>query len=215
MTLPQGGRALLIRLSALGDVLFALETLASLKRETTCGALLRRPDVGHGDLTALEKLDRMQYLHLAHNRVVDLEPIGGLKNLRSLYLSHNKLKDLSPIAGLDKVWSLYVDGNRITSLEPLSKMKWLSSLDLRGNQVKNLKPLNTLTELKYLVIEKNQISDVSPLLEMAKKDAEGEQRFAPFWRLYVANNPLSDESKEHLDKIKKLGGRVTEDAIPE
>jgi ADP-heptose:LPS heptosyltransferase len=37
MQLPQGARVLLVRLSALGDVLFALETLASLVRE--------RPDV--------------------------------------------------------------------------------------------------------------------------------------------------------------------------
>ncbi|MBL9079704.1 MAG: glycosyltransferase family 9 protein [Planctomycetes bacterium] len=35
--LPRGGRALVVRLSALGDVLFALETVAALKRE--------RPDV--------------------------------------------------------------------------------------------------------------------------------------------------------------------------
>jgi len=168
-----------------------------------------------GDLTALAKLERLQYLHLAHNRIVDVEPISGLKNLRSLYLSDNKIKDLQPLAELEKVWSLYLDNNQVKSLKPIAKMKWLSSLDLRQNRLKDLEPLSSLTELKYLAIEKNQISDLSTLLRMAEKDAASEQRFAPFWRIYLADNPLSDEAKAQLKKIQKLGGRISEKAIPE
>lgn len=94
-------------------------------------------------------------------------------------------------------------------------MNWLSSLDVRKNKIKDLAPLKSLTELKYLVIEGNEIEDVTPLLEMARKDAEGETRFSPFWRLYVANNPLTDDAKKQLEEIAKLGGRVSHDAIPE
>ena len=168
-----------------------------------------------GDLTALKGLERIQYLHLADNRVVDLEPIAGLKNLRSLYLSNNKIKDLEPIAGLDKIWSLYIDGNRVKTLEHLAKLKWLSSLDLRKNAIEDLSELMPLTELKYLAIGKNKISDLSPLVKMAQKDAKGDQRFSPFWRIYTGDNPLSDAAKQQMGQLKELGGRVFEEPIKE
>jgi len=166
-----------------------------------------------GDLTALTNLDRIQYLHLADNRIVDLEPLQGLSNLRTLYLSNNKVKDLQPIAKLEKIWSLSLDGNRVHSLEPITKMKWLSSLDLRGNGLKDIGPVSSLTELKYLVIEGNQLEDLSTLVEMAKKDAEGDRRFSPFWRIYLANNPFKDDSKDQIKKIVELGGRVFDESI--
>lgn len=161
-----------------------------------------------GDLTAIKKLDRIQYLHLADNRIVDLEPLSGLRNLRTLYLSNNKVRDLSPIASLEKIWSLSLDGNRVASLDPIRKMKWLSSLDVRGNGLSDIKPIVNLSELKYLVIENNQLKELSPLVEMAKADAEGDRRFSPFWRIYLAGNPLEDDAKESIAEIVKLGGRV-------
>ena len=131
-----------------------------------------------------------------------------------MYLSNNKVKDLAPLADLEKIWSLSLDGNRVHSLEPLQKMKWLSSLDLRGNGLETLDPLAKLTELKYLVIEGNKIADLSTLVEMATKDAEGERRFSPFWRIYLAENPLEEEAKKQIPEIVKLGGRVFEEPIP-
>ena len=120
------------------------------------------------------------------------------------------------LEGLEKIWSLYVDGNRIAVLRPLSKLKWLSSLDLRKNQIQDLSPLAELSELKYLAIEKNEITDLTVLVQMAEKDAEGEQRFAPFWRIYVAGNPLSEKANsEQLERLKELGGRVSEEPIPD
>ena len=92
-------------------------------------------------------------------------------------------------------------------------MKWLSSLDLRNNGLKDLEPLGSLTELMYLAIEKNQISDLSTLVKMAEKDAAGDQRFSPFWRIYLADNPLSDDAKAQLEKIKELGGRIFDTSV--
>ena len=44
---------------------------------------------------------------------------------------------------------------------------------------------------------------------MAKKDNEGEKRFAPFWRIYLSGNPLSDAAKgAQVDELKKIGARV-------
>jgi hypothetical protein len=44
---------------------------------------------------------------------------------------------------------------------------------------------------------------------MAKKDAAGPKNFAPYWNLYLAGNPLSDEAKtKQIEELKKLGVRV-------
>ena len=55
----------------------------------------------------------------------------------------------------------------------------------------------------------NQIADISPLVELAQTDAEGDRRFAAFWRLYLSDNPLSDASKtEGLEALRKAGVRL-------
>jgi internalin A len=134
--------------------------------------------------------------------------------MRSLYLSHNKITDLSPLEGLSKVWSLYLAGNKVADLKPIAKLKWLSSLDLRDTGISDLTALADLTELKFLMLEKNSITDLKVLLEMAKKDAEGDQRFAPFWRIYLADNPLSDAAKTQIEELKKLGARISLERTP-
>jgi hypothetical protein len=45
---------------------------------------------------------------------------------------------------------------------------------------------------------------------MARKDSEGEKRFAPFWRIYLRSNPLSDEAKTaQVEQLKEFGCRIT------
>ena len=49
-------------------------------------------------------------------------------------------------------------------------------------------------------------------MKWAKADAAKEKRFAPYLRLYVAGNPLSDDAKtKQLAELKKIGVRL-EDA---
>ena len=59
-----------------------------------------------------------------------------------------------------------------------------------------------------MFLNNNKIKDLAPLVEAAKKDFEGQKRFAPFWRLYVGDNPLSDEAKKQLEELKRYGKRV-------
>jgi hypothetical protein len=48
------------------------------------------------------------------------------------------------------------------------------------------------------------------LVEMAEKDVSGEQRFAPFWNLFLGGNPLSDEAKEtQVNRLRELGAKVS------
>ena len=48
------------------------------------------------------------------------------------------------------------------------------------------------------------------LVEMAKADNEGQKRFSPFWKIYLAGNPLSDGVKAQVETLKSLGARITE-----
>ncbi len=161
------------------------------------------------DIKPIEGLTKLQYVHLASNEISDLAPLSKLENLRSLYLSKNKIKDLKPIGELKKIWSLYLAENQVEDLKPLAGLKWLDSLDLRGNQVVDLSPLKGLTEWKFLFLDKNKVTDLGVLIEMAKKDREGSQRFSFFWQVYLSDNPLSDEAKKtQLPELQKLAKTV-------
>jgi len=116
--------------------------------------------------------------------------------------------DTTPIAGLGKLWSLYLDGNQLADLANLQKLTNLSSLDLRKNEVADLSPLANMTELRYLLLDENKIEDLGVLVEMARKDAQGQKRFAPFWNIYLADNPLTGKTRGQIRDLQKLGGRV-------
>ena len=147
------------------------------------------------DLSPLAGLTNLQYLQLENNEVEDLTPLAGLTNMRSLYLTNNKIKDIAPVAKLTKLWSLYLGGNQITDIKPLAGLKGIDTIDLARNGLADLSPLADLQPAKFLFLEKNQITDLSVLVAMAKKDAEGEKRFAPFWNVFLVGNPLSDAAK--------------------
>lgn len=162
------------------------------------------------NIQPLAGLTGLQYLNLADNQISDIAPLANMSNLRTLYLSNNQVSDLSVLSQLMKIWSLYVDGNKITDIGPVAHLKYLSSFDARNNAVSDLTPLAGLTELRYLMLDNNKISDLDILVDMVKRDAEGEKRFAPFLRVYLSGNPLSDVAKtQQVDTLRKYGCRVT------
>ena len=161
-------------------------------------------------------LTGLQYLELSRNKIAVIAPIKAMANMRSLYLSDNQIKSLETVSELKKVWTLYAAKNPIEDFSPIGKLKWLSSLDLKSCAIKDLQFLKPLTELKYVMLADNQITDLATMIEMADADVKGEKRFAPFLRLYVYNNPLSDVAKsEQVAKLKELGVRIeTEPPAP-
>jgi internalin A len=165
------------------------------------------------DVKPLEGLVGLQYLELSANSIVDVTPLSALENMRSLYLSGNQVKDLAALSGLKKMWSLYLDGNPLGDLSPLAELTKLESLDLRKTGISDLAHLAGYTELDYLLLDGNKLTDLSVLVAMAQKDAEGQKRFAPFVKIYLAGNPLSDEAKgAQVEQLKKVGCRVHLDA---
>ena len=44
---------------------------------------------------------------------------------------------------------------------------------------------------------------------MARKDAEGKKRFAPYWKLYLDGNPIDAAKRDQqVAELKKIGVRV-------
>lgn len=170
--------------------------------------LLQSVNLAHNRITNIApvaELTKLQYLHLAGNEISDISALAKLENMRTLYLSNNKLKDIKPLAKLTKIWSLYLDGNQVTDLKPLAQLKWLKTLDLTGNGVTDIRPLSELGEWQYLFLADNKLTDIQLLVDMAKKDRSGSNRFAPFWNVYLSSNPLSDEAKKvQLPELRKL-----------
>ncbi len=183
------------------------------------------------DVSPLKDIKNLQSLDLSHNKIADAGPIGNIAALQFLELSDNQISSVESLSKLAKLSALYIAGNKISDIAPLAKLERLSSLDLARNQVSDLKPLTNVGILSLLKLSDNQISDISPLAKplslnmlllennkltdlapfvaAAKADAGGEKRFAPFLRLYLTGNPLSDAAKtQQLQELKAIGVKV-------
>ena len=91
----------------------------------------------------------------------------------------------------------------------MAKITKISTLELKENQISDIAPLAKQTELSLLMLERNQITDLTPLVTTAKMDGEGPKRFAPYLRLYVTGNPLSDAARtSQLATLRGYGVRV-------
>ncbi|MGI8601656.1 MAG: leucine-rich repeat domain-containing protein [Verrucomicrobiales bacterium] len=159
------------------------------------------------DIAPLAECKALQYLELSGNKVQDIKPLSGLPALTSLYLSKNQIKDAAPAFACAKLWSLYLDENQVGSIQGIGSLKGLTTLSLRKNAVTDIAPLEPLEQLNMLFLENNQVADVAPLHRMLKKDMEGQKRFAPFLRIWLAGNPLSEDSKKLIEELKGLGCR--------
>jgi internalin A len=185
---------------------------------------------------ALKDLKTLQSLDLSKNTIVDIAPLANVKALQFVELSDNQIASVEPLADMPKLSALYIAGNKLTTAAPLAKLPKLSSLDLArnqltevkdlagvipnlmtfkitGNKVADLSPFAAAAPRMLLLMENNAITDLAPLVEACKKDAEGEKRFAPFLRLYLAGNPLSDAAKgPQLEALKAAGVRIVLEA---
>lgn len=157
------------------------------------------------DIAPIAGLIGLQYLELSNNLVRDIEPLKNLTRLNSLYLSDNQIMTIQPLLGMKKLWSLYLDYNGISDLTGIGELENLSTLSLKNNQISDLAPLAPLNELGFLFLENNQIRDLSSLIKMAKADREGSRRFAPFWKIYLGQNPLrSRASSQQIEELRSL-----------
>lgn len=161
------------------------------------------------DITPLAGLTGLQYIELSNNQVKDIAPLKELKKLSALYMANNQIADLTPLAEIVKLSSLDVAGNKVADLKPLENVNSLSLLKLSGNEIVDLAPLGKQTQLRMLFIDKNKITDLAPLVAVCKADADGKKNFAPYLRLFMKENPLSDAAKgEQTEALKTIGVRL-------
>ena len=132
---------------------------------------------------------------------------------------------------MTKLSALYLSDNKIAELAPLAGLSGLSSLDLAKNQITDIKPLGGHGPLLGAEAERQRdrrhhAGHAAPAAEHAARRAQQDRRpraaggrrqgrrrrqenFAPFLRLYLAGNPLSDAAKnEQLAALKTAGVRI-------
>ena len=60
-----------------------------------------------------------------------------------------------------------------------------------------------ISQQRVICFLKMKMSNIQVLVEMAKKDRAGSNRFAPFWKVYLTGNPLSDAAKKvQLEELR-------------
>lgn len=162
------------------------------------------------DVAPLANVEALQYLNLEHNKVQDVSPLAGLVKLNSLYLTDNRISEVGHLKEMKKLWSLYLDDNLVTDISVVGQLPWLQSLGLRANGLSDIGPLAKIREVRFLDLRDNKITDLGPLIEACERDMEGDTRFAPFLRLYIADNPALDDEKgkAQLAKLSEIGVRV-------
>lgn len=191
-----------------GNAVADLSPIADLPRLQT----LNLADNDITDVSPLAGLAALQYLDLSDNAVEDVSPLRELTRMRSLYLSNNQVTDPGELAAMERLWSLYLDGNPIEKWELLEKLPNLSTLDVSRTGLSDASVVRPATRrLRLLMLDGNALSDVSPLVRAIEEDANGERRFAPFLRVYLRENPLSDEARDQLDAAAENGARITID----
>ncbi len=180
-----------------------IEDVSTIKRLTKIQSLnLAKNNIK--DISPVANLTKLQYLKLDNNRISDVKALAKLENMRALYLENNKVTDIAAIGALKKINSLYLDGNQVKDIMPIAALGNLSLLGLRDCGLTDISSLSGFTELSFLFLENNKVTDISVLVEMAKKDREAEMRFAPFWKVYLNGNPLSDDAKtKQLEQLKE------------
>jgi internalin A len=173
---------------------------------------LQSLDLSHNkivDVGPLANVGALQFLELSNNQIASVEPLGKLTKLSALYIAGNKISDPAPLSGLAKLSSLDLARNQIADIKGLTNAGVLSLLKLSDNQISDLTPLSKPLSVRLLLLERNKIVDLTPLVTAAKADAEGEKRFAPFLRLYLAGNPLSDGAKsQQIEALKAVGVKI-------
>jgi internalin A len=166
-------------------------------------------------LEAVRPLQMLQYLNMGGNQIADLAPLAGHGTIWALYLEKNKIADINVLADLPKLVALYLDDNQVSEIAVLAKLPKLERVGLTRNKITNISPLAASIYWKFLFLEENQIADVGPLVEMCQKDLADRKRFAPFVRVYLEGNPLSDAGKGQLETLKTMGIRLRSTKVKE
>ncbi len=193
----------------LGEARLAHNQIADVTPLAQCRSL-QSLDLSHNqvaELGSLGGLSKLQYLNVEHNKVKSLAGLETLSALNCLYATHNEIEDIAPVASMKNLWTLDLNHNHVRDLKPIASLKRLDSIGLAHNKIEDISPLPAGHGMYATYLQGNQIRDISHLVQLAEQDKQKD--FAPFWRLYLARNPLNDQARsEHIPRLRELGVRV-------
>lgn len=136
----------------------------------------------------LKNLDKLFYLNISENRLIDITNLNGLNSLvelnvagnklssspqmknlsqlQNLNLSNNAFIELDTLGNLPQIEELYISRNYLSSLEFLEQYPQIKKVDLSYNEFSSLDGILQCKELEYLNIRGTKIEDVSCLKEL-------------------------------------------------
>ena len=194
----------------LSEARFANNLLVDVTPLSSCGSL-QSLDLSHNrivDVGPLGRITKLQYLNVAHNQIESLNGLGKLQLLNSFYAANNRIKSIKPVAQCKRLWSLGLSHNRIKDLSPVAQLPRLSSLWLADNELSDLSTFNFNATNLTTDLRRSNISEVEPVVTMAHSHDADRQQYLPFWKLYLAGNPLSAAARDDLTALAKLGVRI-------
>jgi len=163
-------------------------------------------------LDPISGLEAIQYLDVSRNRIARLDAVRAMRNLRSIYFEENLVDSLTPLEGCKRLWSLYGSKNPIKDFSVLASLPSVDTIHLNETGFQDLRVLTRLKQLKSLQLRGNQINDLEPLVQICKEDYEGKKRFAPYLKVNIQANPLSEAGHaEQIAKIRETGVRLSVD----
>ncbi len=154
------------------------------------------------DVSPLAGLNRLVWLNLGGNQIVDIGPLSQLTGLRTAILYGNRIADVSPLTGLGNLTLLDLDGNEITDAGPVANLTRLRWLNLSNNRVAGTLALAQMTVLENLQLERTGLTELPEMSDMINLKS-----------LNLTGNQLTDISGlsglPSLETVTLYGNRLT------
>ena len=112
---------------------------------------------GLRSLSGLEYCRHLRELHLPHNGLAHVEPLGELSELRLLNLAGNEGLELTPLQTLTELGELNLSGCELSSVKALEPLIGLTILDLSQNHIEDVTPLGNMTQMSMLTLTDNPL----------------------------------------------------------
>ncbi len=101
--------------------------------------------------------NKIVYLNLSHNSIIDIDNIKDYENLKTLNLSYNMLMDINDVSFYKNIENLNLQANAISDAKSLETSINLHTLNISCNNLQNIDFLSDMTKIKNLDISKNEI----------------------------------------------------------
>ena len=168
------------------------------------------------DISPLENLENLTYLHIGRTSVTNIKPLANLKKLKNLYLGalndinlkdiENIIPNLTALQVSDKALETIVTCNNITSLNiswsgltklpDLTKLEGLETLNISNNNISDLSVVSKLVSLKSLKMTKVNSDN--------KINMPNLNQLTNLETLNLDNNYLTSEDLRNISGLKNI-----------